>query len=119
MTSLIDGTDVATGNAYQLAKLAGCLQPDDENSHGARWLDELAWLVSRRPDPEHARARADYMAVSPPEWHMWKLYAELGGWQVEMIGSPTNMTANARKALRHIAYKLATAVIYNVESRAA
>jgi hypothetical protein len=108
MTNVVDGTDVALGNVYQLAKLAGCLQPDDEQSLGANWLDKVSFWTAY-----HNSAEAGVMdsLEGMPEWTAWKIYAELGGWQVEMIGSPTDMTSNARKALRHIAYTLASAVV--------
>lgn len=109
MSTYVDGTDsVQLGNVYALARLAGCLAPDDEMSSGAAWLDEIAFRVVQCGSAGHEVAAV--MVEHLREHELWKIYADLGGWEVEMIGSNTDMTANARCALRHIAYKLASAI---------
>jgi hypothetical protein len=98
-------------NAYELATMAGCLQPDDEDTYGAHWLDEIQWRAQYGTDGEYTiDTLARFMATSPPVWRVWKLYAELGGWQfvayAQRVATSEDLTDIARRALYSIASKL-------------
>jgi len=100
-------------NPYELARMAGCLQPDDEHSYGARWLDEIGWRAENI-GPSFIENLGPTILIGTSDHETWKLYAELGGWQrnvvAQRITSGEDMTDVARRALYSIALKLAHAV---------
>lgn len=103
---------------WQLARMAGCADPDAVDSPGAAFLQNVASATIEACeyagawDPDDAHEIADG-AVPVYTGEMWRTFVDLAAWVEdldELGGSTGDMTRDASVALYLIASRLAYAV---------
>lgn len=107
-------------NAFQLARLADCGEPDTEHSPGARFLESVRDAVDEMIEyskPAGMDEVADgirEIADGAPDVYTaarWAQFVDLAAWQEDLSeigGGGEDMTGNAGLALYLIAERLAT-----------
>lgn len=115
--------DTETHNAYQLARLAECTDPDSLESDGSRWLLRVASDIPdlmESDDPEDTVHEYADGAVPHMTHERWKIFVDLGAYSEDLSeldfeydadNSQADLTGAAGVALYMIADRLLRALI--------
>jgi len=98
---------------WTLARMAGCADPDSDDSPGAKWLRGVADAaadIEGAPDDLHEYADEEG-AIST--YTRWQGFTDLAAWQedADAFGPIEDMTDGAGVALYGIAQRLLSALI--------
>lgn len=107
---------------YRLAREAECMDPDSDETAGAKFLyhvrDRVAELIEEHPGStvDDLGDSITELADGAPDvytYTRWLEFVDLGAWQEEIgeYGEPEDLTAAAGIALYMIAERLAVALI--------
>lgn len=108
-----------TRTAWQLARMAGCSDPDSDSSPGAQFLNSIESDVLERIEDNDGQWDDDYAyeiadnAVPIYTYNLWTTFVDLGAWAedpTELGNDGSDMEASARVCLYMIANRLAYAV---------
>ena len=99
---------------WQLARLAGCLDPDSRTSPGALWLQDVHeaavdLLQHSEPDAESWPDLTCELADSLIPVHTlerWQVFVDLGAWREEAVNQVDDLTTAAGHALFELAARL-------------
>lgn len=110
--------DTATRTAWQLARLADCMDPDSNESAGARFLerveaDYLEAVEDERYDGDETPHEIADNAVPVYTHERWQAFVDLGAYQedvTELGDDGSDLTQSAAVALYMIAQRLVYAL---------
>lgn len=115
-----------TTTPWQLARIAGCSDPDSATSPGAVFLLDIAAAVAERDqypdDDSDAAAEIADGAVPVYTAEVWRVFVDLGAWQedaTELGADASDMEQCAKVCLYLIAERLAGALIAEQDDSAA